>query len=491
MPKEVLLAIDQGTSSSRAILFDRDMNIILSSQKELASHYPEPSWVEQKPEAIWHSVLYCCQEIVNNLDKSQFSLVGIGITNQRETCLVWDRETGEPIYDAIVWQDRRTLKQCHHFREDNLESMISNKTGLLLDPYFSATKLAWILDNVDGARAKANAGKLLFGTIDTFLLWKFTEGKVHATDITNASRTSLFNISTHQWDPELLELFTIPESILPSVHASNADFGSTRLLSGTGELPISSLVGDQQAALVGQGCFKKGELKATYGTGCFAMINTGQELIQSDTGLLSTIAYQLGTEVYYALEGSIFSAGSAIKWLRDNLQIISKASETETIARQLKSNGGVYFIPSFNGLGAPYWEDSAKGAIVGLTFNTTREHITRAALESIVYQSADLLDAMKRDGIAPSMIKVDGGVAQNEWFCQFLSDILEIDVERPVVTESTALGAAALAGLGLNLYDSVDKLPLLDDKHKVFKPAKDEQQKRLMEEWHQAVNRVF
>ena len=451
-----ILAIDQGTTSSRAIIFDKNLNVISSDQKEFNQHFPNSGWVEHDPEDIWQTTLETCHNAITRALISSSDLLSIGITNQRETIILWDRETGTPVYRAIVWQDRRTAKTCDLLKSKGLEYTISQKTGLVLDPYFSATKLAWILDNVDGARTNASSGDLLFGTVDTFLLWRLTGGKIHATDMTNASRTSLFNIHTQSWDPELLDLFNIPKIILPTVKKCSDNFGTT--ISGLFDrkININGIAGDQQAAAIGQACFTPGMLKSTYGTGCFALLNTGKTPVESNNKLLTTVAYALEGEVSYALEGSIFVAGAAVQWLRDSLNILENAAQSGSMAASSDKAEEIYMLPAFTGLGAPYWAPRAKGAIFGLTRNTGPNELARAALEASCYQTRDLLEAMTQDfnssEYSQTALRVDGGMSASDWTMQFLSDILNSNVDRPKILETTALGAAYLAGLFMDFY---------------------------------------
>lgn len=456
----LLLAIDQGTTSSRAILFDTEGNITAVRQQELGLTYPHSGWVEQDPEEIWQDTLKVCQDVLQDTPTALEQTAAIGITNQRETAVVWDRHTGKAVYNAIVWQDRRTADQCQVLVEQGHESLVQEKTGLLLDPYFSATKISWILEHVDGARQRAEAGELLFGTIDSFLLWRLTKGKVHATDATNASRSLLLNIATGQWDDELLALFNIPKSMLPEVRDNVADFGTVdKSLLGKA-LPIKAMVGDQQAALVGQACFERGMIKSTYGTGCFMLMNLGDQPVASQHRLVTTIAYRLNGKTTYALEGSIFVAGAAIQWLRDGLAMFKHASESEAMAQSLASNEGVYFVPALTGLGAPYWRPDVRGTIVGLGRDTTSAHIARAALEAQAYQTRDLLTAMNADnkGVLCEVIRADGGLVANKMVCQFLADILQVKIEVPAVTEATAWGAASLAGIGAGVFAGIDDI---------------------------------
>ena len=491
--KSLILAIDQGTTSTRAIAFDLQGNVIHSAQEEFRQYYPHDGWVEHNPEEIWKTTQKVCRQVrQDTVTFNSGKLIAIGITNQRETTVVWDTTTGKPIYNAIVWQDRRAAKLCNDLKADNHERMITEKTGLLLDPYFSATKLAWILDNVSGARSKAEKGQLKFGTTDCYLVWQLTKGAVHATDATNASRTMLFNIHTHQWDNELLKLFNIPAGLLPQVKDSADDFGmaSNQLIGQN--LPITGIAGDQQAASIGQLCIKAGMTKSTYGTGCFMLMNTGDKPIDSNHKLLSTIAYRLKGKTSYALEGSIFNAGTAIQWLRDELKVIKHANQSEQIASGLHSNHGVYMVPAFTGLGAPHWDPDARGAVMGLTRDTNRDHLVRAALESVCYQTSDLIEAMKKDSnVDYQVVRVDGGMVANDWLLQFLSDILSVDIERPKIIETTALGAAMLAGLGAGLYESLDDTAAAWQLDKSFTPQMDsEQRTQLTDGWHNAIDRV-
>lgn len=452
-----VISIDQGTTSSRAILFDENMNVAAISQKEFTQHFPHSGWVEHNVNEIWDTVLDTCNDVIAQKKVAADDIAAIGITNQRETTVVWDKLTGKPIYNAIVWQDRRTASHCETLKNSGVEEEFSAKTGLLLDPYFSGTKIAWVLNNVDGAREKALNGDLLFGTIDCYLVWKLTEGRVHATDATNASRTLLYNIQDGCWDKELCRILNVPMNMLPEVKNSADDFGDTSLFGGT--INIRGVAGDQQAATIGQACFKPGMMKSTYGTGCFALFNTGDELIHSKNRLLTTIAYQFDGKPTYALEGSIFIAGAVVQWLRDGLKIINHASDTATLAQNADENHRLYMVPAFTGLGAPYWDAECRGAIYGLTRNSGPEEFARAALESVAYQSRDLLEAMKRDinHDITTTLRVDGGMASSDWTMQYLSDILNAEVHRPHITETTALGAAWLAGMAVGLYPQMDE----------------------------------
>jgi len=484
-----LVAIDQGTTSSRTIVFDRDATVVSSAQQEFPQQYPQPGWVEHDPEAIWNSVTAVTAKALEGAPGGD--IVALGITNQRETTLIWDRDTGQCIHNAIVWQDRRTADACRQLKDAGKEDMVSAKTGLRLDPYFSATKVAWILDNVDGARERAEAGKLAFGTIDCFLLWRLTAGRVHATDASNASRTLLFNIHTQAWDDELLDLFNVPASLLPDVRDCAADYGTTDASVIGAEIPICGMAGDQQAALIGQAGFATGMTKSTYGTGCFVIANTGQEALKSENNLLTTVAYRLDGEVTYGIEGSIFVAGSAIQWLRDELKIVDSAPATEAIARATGVVDHIHVVPAFAGLGAPYWDPDARGAILGLSRDSGIDEIVTATLQAVAYQTRDLVSAMSDDGIDPSIIRVDGGMVANDWFLGFLADILGLPVERPVNPESTVLGAAWLAGLQSGVYTSTDEIAALWASDAVFEPTMDDDKRAaLYTGWQDAVRRV-
>lgn len=452
----LILAIDQGTTSSRAILFGKDGQAHATAQKEFTQYFPNDGWVEHDAEEIWESVLTVCREALAKAPLED--IVSIGITNQRETTIVWDRQSGTPVYNAIVWQDRRTSAYCAELKSKGAETDVTARTGLLLDPYFSATKLRWILENVEGAREKAERGDLAFGTVDSFILWRLTGGRIHATDATNASRTNIYNIHTGDWDDTLLRLFDIPRSILPEVKDSAADFGTTDVEIFNRPIPIGGIAGDQQAAAFGQCCFEPGMIKSTYGTGCFVLLNTGSQAVASNNKLLTTVGYQLDGKTSYASEGSIFVAGAAIQWLRDGLGLIETAAETQQLALETDDNHGVYLVPAFTGLGAPHWDPDARGAIFGLTRDTGPGEFARAALESVCYQTHDLLEAMARDGVHPTCLRVDGGMVANDWLCQFLADTVNIDVERPSVLETTALGAAYLAGLQSGLYQDLNEI---------------------------------
>ncbi|NRA53595.1 MAG: glycerol kinase GlpK [Gammaproteobacteria bacterium] len=488
---DFILAIDQGTTSSRAILFNSQGQSQHSAQQEFEQHFPNDGWVEHEPSELWQTTLKTCREVIKKLDLGQDNIRAIGITNQRETTIVWDRKTGEPVYRAIVWQDRRTSQYCQQLQSDGFESMVSDKTGLLIDPYFSATKLRWILDEIPGVRARAERGELAFGTVDSFLLWQLTAGREHRTDATNASRTMLFNIHQQQWDEELLELFDIPRSLLPQVMDSADDFGHCEASLLGCEIPILGMAGDQQAALFGQTCFDEGMAKSTYGTGCFMMLNTGNRALKSQNRLLTTVAYRLKGQTTYALEGSIFVAGATVQWLRDGLHLINSASETEPLACQTSADHGVYMVPAFTGLGAPYWDPNARGAIFGLTRDTGIKEIVTAGLQAVCYQTKDLQKAMENDGERPVALRVDGGMVANNWLMQFLSDILGATVDRPQITETTALGAAYLAGLQAGIFESLPALQTLWQRERRFEPVIDKTSRdKYYEGWLHAVRRV-
>ncbi len=486
-----ILAIDQGTTSSRAILFDEDMKIRAVAQQEFTQHFPRPGWVEHDPEEIWQTVLKTCREA---RAKAPGPVAAIGITNQRETTLIWDAETGVPIHNAIVWQDRRTAEICRELESRGLAPMITERTGLLLDPYFSATKVKWLLDSVSAARARAEAGQLRFGTIDSFLIWRLSGGKVHATDATNAARTMLFDIRKGCWDAEICEALGIPLSLLPEVRDCAADFGTTDPALFGEALPILGVAGDQQAATIGQACFEPGMMKSTYGTGCFALLNTGGRVVRSRNRLLSTIAYQLDGQRSYALEGAIFIAGAVVQWLRDGLGIITDAAESGALAAQADPEQQVYLVPAFTGLGAPYWDSEARGAIFGLTRGTGRAELARAALQSVGFQTRDLLEAMRDDGGTDSTrrLRVDGGMAASDWTMQFLADITGAPVDRPAVLETTALGAAWLAGMKAGIYPGMERFAAGWAAQNSFEPVmgKDERE-RLYAGWKDAVARTL
>ncbi len=488
-----LLAIDQGTTSTRAMIFNREGKCLCEHHLEVTPHFPHDAWVEQDPEEIWKTTVTCCRKAITNASLRPADILAIGISNQRETTLLWDKKTGKPIYRAIVWQDRRTADYCQKLAaQPGLAEKITQKTGLLLDPYFSATKIKWLLDNIEGAREKADRGELAFGTVDSYLLWQLTGGKQHATDATNASRTLLFNIHTQEWDDELLDLFGIPRSLLPKVFDNCAPFGVTTPDVLGYEIPITAMIGDQQAATVGQACFKPGMVKSTYGTGCFVLMNTGDKPVASKNRLLTTTAYRINGKVTYGLEGSIFIAGAAVKWLRDTIHLIKTVQETERMASVIPDNGDVYFVPAFTGLGAPHWDPYARGALLGLTRDTQVEHIVRAALEAVCYQTRDLLQAMTNDGAgAIQTLRVDGGMSANPWLLQFLSDMLQTEVDRPKYIETSALGAAYLAGLGMGIYDSLDEISQLWQLDQQYTPHMENQDReKFYRGWQKAVLRV-
>jgi len=491
MKGRYLLAIDQGTSSSRAVVYDHEAIVVASAQQEFAQIYPRPGWVEHDPEAIWSSVTAVTEDALRKAAAAAADVSAIGITNQRETTVIWDRKTGKCVYNAIVWQDRRTADHCRKLRDDGYEAMVMQKTGLRLDPYFSGTKIAWILDNVDGVRRRAESGDLAFGTIDCFLLWRLSGGRVHATDATNASRTMLFNLETQDWDAELLEMLSVPRGLLPEVRDCAAEFGMANAACLGGDVPVYGIAGDQQAALIGQAGFEYGMTKCTFGTGCFVVANTGDAALHSENQLLTTVAMRLDNKVTYGLEGSVFVAGSAMQWLRDELGIIKTAPESEAIAERTGVIEDVNVVPAFAGLGAPYWDPGARGAILGLTRGSGSDEIVTATLQSVAYQTHDLVDAMSEDGIRPSVIRVDGGMVANAWFLQFLADVLDLPVERPANVESTVLGAAYLVAYQLGLVSSADELSSLWQREALFEPAMAAgKREKLLDGWRDAVNRV-
>lgn len=491
--KKYIMALDQGTTSSRCIIFDQKGAIAAKAQKEFTQYYPKPGWVEHDPVEIWSTQIGVAHEALHHGGIPQEAIAAIGITNQRETTVVWDKATGEPVAPAIVWQCRRTAPYCEYLISQDYGEMIKEKTGLLIDPYFSGTKIKWILDNTPGAREKAERGKLLFGTIDSWLIWKLTQGKVHATDYSNASRTMLFNINTLEWDNDLIKLLNIPKSMLPEVRPSSGDFGSTGEEIFSLPIPIGGVVGDQQGALFGQACFDQGMAKNTYGTGCFMLLNTGEKPVISQNGLLTTIAWGYDNKITYALEGSVFVAGAAIQWLRDELQIITSAEESEVLANQAEDNNGVYLVPSFVGLGAPHWDSEARGIITGLTRGTNRCHIVRAALEAMAYQTADVLTAMAEDSqIDLLALKVDGGAAANNFLLQFQADIINTKVERPFCVETTALGAAYLGGLAVGYWKNTQEIAANWQRDREFSPHMEaDQRKNLLAGWEQAVKKTL
>ena len=487
------MALDQGTTSSRCIIFNKAGEIKGMAQKELSQVFPESGWVEQDPNEIWSSQMGVMMEAKSQLGIEAKDLAAIGITNQRETTIVWDKQTGEPIYNAIVWQCRRTAKMVDDLKKEGYEEVIRALTGLILDPYFSATKIAWILENVEGARKKADEGKLLFGTVDTWLIYKLTKGEVFATDYTNASRTMLFNIHTLEWDEALLKKFNIPSSMLPLVKNSSDVYGYTKESIFGGKVPIAGVAGDQQAALFGQCCFEPGEAKNTYGTGCFLLMNTGDKAVLSKNGLLTTIAIGLNGKVQYALEGSVFVAGAAIKWLRDEMKLIENAADTEKIAQSVPDTNGVYVVPAFTGLGAPYWDAYARGAVFGLSRGTTKEHFIRAVVESMAYQTLDVLKAMEEDSkISLSSLRVDGGASFNNFLLQFQADILDADIVKPKVIETTALGAAYLAGLAVGYYENTEEIKKNWQMDKTFHAnISVEKRQKLIDGWEDSVSRIL
>ena len=491
--KKYILALDQGTSSSRAIVFDENGQTKAVAQKDFTQIFPKPGWVEHNPMEIWSSQASVIAEAITSIDINGLDIAAIGITNQRETTIVWDAETGEPVYNAIVWQDRRTSEYCDMLKERGLTDTIRSKTGLIIDAYFSATKIRWILENVPYAREKADQGKLRFGTVDTWLIWMLTRGEVHVTDVSNASRTMIYNIHDLCWDKELLDLFGIPESMMPQVKSSSEVYGYTKTTLFAHEVPIAGIAGDQQAALFGQMCTEPGAVKNTYGTGCFLLMNSGEKPITSSNNLLTTIAWKIGDKVTYALEGSIFVAGSVVQWLRDGLGIISSSSEVEALAASVPDNGGVYFVPALTGLGAPYWDQYAKGSLYGISRGTTAAHIARAALEGIAFQTMDIVNAMQKDaGVELAELKVDGGASRNNLLMQFQADILGTSVIRPQVTETTALGAAYLAGLAVGYWDSIDHIKSQWAVDRAFAPtAPSDEVAALKSGWANAIGRTL
>ncbi len=486
--KKFILSLDQGTTSSRAIIFDRNGLPVASAQKEFAQHFPKPGWVEHDPEEIWSTQAGVALEAITKAGLESSDIAAIGITNQRETTVVWNRKTGKPVHNAIVWQDRRTADFCDQLKKDGYAQKILDKTGLIIDAYFSATKVKWILDNVIGARELAKKGELAFGTVDSWLVWNLTRGKLHVTDVSNASRTMIFNIHTLKWDPELLKIFDIPEGMLPEVKSSSEVYGKTAGHFST-EIPVSGIAGDQQAALFGQMCVEPGMVKNTYGTGCFMMMNIGTKPIESKSKLLTTIAWKIGNKTDYALEGSIFIGGAVVQWLRDSLGIIKNSADVEKLAAKVKDSEGVYFVPAFAGLGAPYWNQHARGTITGITRGSTAAHIARAALDSIAYQTLEVLLAMKKDsGIDIRELRVDGGATVNNNLMQFQSDLLQAHVVRPKITETTALGAAYLAGLAVNYWTDLQEISKQWQVDKVFTPSiQSSETESLIRGWHRAV----
>jgi len=490
--RELVLAIDQGTTSTRAIVFDAQLNIVCVAQREFPQYYPHDGWVEHNPEDLWATSVAVVKEAIAEAEQQGGRVVAIGVTNQRETTLVWDRATGKPVFNAIVWQDRRAAEFCESLRAEGLEPTVQSKTGLLLDAYFSASKVTWILNNVPGARARAEKGELAFGTVDSFLISRLSGGRAHVTDATNASRTNLYNIHTGEWDPELLKMFTVPESMLPKVLDCSANFAETDPALFGRAIPILGVAGDQQSAAIGQGCFEKGSVKSTYGTGCFALMNTGDEVAVSKNRLLSTVAYQLEGKRTYALEGSIFIAGAAVQWLRDGLGIIKDAAESQALAESLPGNDGVYMVPAFTGLGAPHWDPDARAAIMGMSRGTGPAEFARAALESVCYQTHDLLSAMAADAGMPARLRVDGGMVRNDWLMAFLADMLNMPIDRPKIVETTALGAAYLAGSKAGVYGNFSEIAKEWQCERTFKPTMlPEQRQQLLAGWNDAVSRVL
>jgi len=490
--KKFIVAIDQGTTSSRVVLFDTSGNIKFTHQQEFKQYFPKNGWVEHDPNEIWKTTLSSLKKVIQKAKKLNGKILSIGITNQRETTILWNKKNGKPVYNAIVWQDRRTQELCKNLKKNNFEKKIRNKTGLFIDPYFSATKIKWILNNVKSSKLLLKSNNLLFGTIDTFLIWKLTNGKHHLTETTNASRTMLFNININKWDDEILNKLKIPKKILPEVKNSADNFGKTNTKVVGKEIPISAVLGDQQAAAFGQACLEKGSIKSTYGTGAFVIMNTGFKKITSKNKLLTTICYTLNGKNTYALEGSIFIAGAGVQWLRDKIKLINNAYETEKIAKSKKSNEHVYVVPAFSGLGAPYWRPNARGLITGLTRDSDWKSLVRAVIESVAYQSFDLFESMKKDGLKPKIIKVDGGMVANNWFSQFLSDIIKLKVIRPKVLETTALGTALLAGYQIGEFKSLNEIKFKWKKNRVFTPKLNKSlRNNLLQGWRQAIRKTL
>ena len=490
--KKFIISIDQGTTSSRVILFNTKGKIEFVSQYEFKQYFPKNGWVEHNPNEIWSTTLKALKNVINRANKIRGHIISIGITNQRETTILWNKKTGKPIYNAIVWQDRRTQEYCKKLKNKKYENDFRKKTGLFIDPYFSATKVRWILDNVKESKKLLKSNNLLFGTVDTFLIWKLTKGKQHLTEATNASRTMLFNINNNKWDHEILKKLNIPKSILPEVKNSADDFGKTDKKIIGKEIPISAVLGDQQAAAVGQTCFDKGSIKSTYGTGAFVIMNTGSKKINSKNKLLTTICYRLNNKTTYALEGSIFIAGAGIQWLRDKMKLIKKAPETEKIARSSNINDGIYVVPAFSGMGAPYWRPDARGLITGLTRDSDWQSLVRATVESVAYQSYDLFNAMNKDGLKPRIVKIDGGMVANNWFSQFLSDTINLKVIRPKVLETTALGVALFAGYQVGEFKSLNQIKKIWQKDKAFSPKiKNSLRNQLLQGWKLAIRKTL
>ena len=490
--KKLLVAIDQGTTSTRAVLFDVKGNVKFISQFEFKQYFPKNGWVEHNPNEIWLTTLKALRKVIKKASDIKGNIISLGITNQRETTILWDKKTGKPVYNAIVWQDRRTQIYCEKLKKKKYEKSFRKKTGLFIDPYFSATKIKWILENVKNSKKLLKSNNLLFGTVDTFLIWKLTKGKKHLTEATNASRTMLFNINNNKWDKEILRKLNIPKNILPEVKNSADDFGITNKKIIGKEIPISAVLGDQQAAAVGQTCFEKGSIKSTYGTGAFVIMNTGLKKIYSNNKLLTTICYRLNGKNTYALEGSIFIAGAGVQWLRDKVKLINNAYETEKIAKSKKNNDGVYIVPAFSGMGAPYWRPDARGLITGLTRNSDWKNLVRAVVESVAYQSYDLFNSMRKDGLKPKIVKVDGGMISNNWFSQFLSDIINLNVIRPKVLETTALGVALFAGYQIGEFKSLNQIKLIWKKDRVFSPKLNKSMRNnLLQGWKLAIRKTL
>jgi glycerol kinase len=490
--KKFIISIDAGTTSNRSILFDLKGKPIFSSQKEFTQFFPKNGWVEHDPEEIWKTTIKTLKDTIRKAKKLKGEVLTIGITNQRETTILWDKKTGKTVYRAIVWQDRRTEDYCKKLRKQNKDTTIFNKTGLLIDPYFSGTKIKWILDNIPKAKHLMSKNQLLFGTIDSFLIWRLTKGKVHATDATNASRTMIYNISSNRWDDTILKLLKINKNILPEVKDCADDFGITHSSITEKSIPINGVVGDQQAATIGQCCFEPGSLKSTYGTGAFVLLNTGNKKIYSKNRLLTTIAYRINGKTTYAMEGSIFIAGAGVQWLRDRMKFFKKASETEKLVKSLRDNNNIYLVPAFTGLGAPHWDANARGVLTGITRDTGPKEIVRATIEAVAYQTYDLFEAMKHDGLRPKIVKVDGGMVMNNWFSQFLSDIVNVKVLRPKVQETTAVGAAFMAGLQIGVYKSLKDISKIWHLDKKFSPKmKNNNRTKLIKGWSKAIKRTL
>ncbi len=490
--RKYIVSIDAGTTSNRSILFDLKGKPVFSSQKEFTQYFPKNGWVEHDPEEIWRTTLKTLKDVIKKSNRLKGKILSIGITNQRETTVLWDKRSGKPVYKAIVWQDRRTEDYCKKLRKQNKDTTIFNKTGLLIDPYFSGTKIKWIIENIPKAKQLMNRKQLLFGTIDSYLIWKLTKGKIHATDATNASRTMIYNISTNKWDDSILKLFKIPKYILPDVKDCSDDYGFTHHTFTGNPIPINGVVGDQQAATIGQCCFEPGSLKSTYGTGAFVLLNTGSKKIYSKNRLLTTIGYRINGKTTYAMEGSIFIAGAGVQWLRDRMKFFKKAKETEKIVKSLKDNNGIYLVPAFTGLGAPHWDANSRGVLSGITRDTSPKDIVRAIIEAVAYQTYDLFEAMKHDGLRPRLVRVDGGMVMNNWFSQFLSDIVNVKVLRPKVQETTALGAAFMAGLKIGVYKSLKDISKRWHLDKKFSPKmKNNSRSSLIKGWNKAVKRAL